>query len=73
MSVSTWDMYDTLIGPEQDDAVQQPEPEQTDYPEAAVDSSRAAERSVSLGSTASTGDRPSDTLSHNQRHGAVSF
>ncbi|XP_071346282.1 dynein axonemal intermediate chain 4-like isoform X2 [Trachinotus anak] len=53
-TVTTWDMYDTLCSPEQGDTVHRPEPEQVDYPEAAVDSSRGAERSMSVGSTAST-------------------
>uniref|UniRef100_A0A3B4X4W7 Dynein axonemal intermediate chain 4 n=1 Tax=Seriola lalandi dorsalis TaxID=1841481 RepID=A0A3B4X4W7_SERLL len=52
-TVTTWDMYDTLCDPEQDVTVQKPEPAQNDYPEAAVDTSRAAERSLSVGSTAS--------------------
>uniref|UniRef100_A0A3B4X930 Dynein axonemal intermediate chain 4 n=1 Tax=Seriola lalandi dorsalis TaxID=1841481 RepID=A0A3B4X930_SERLL len=55
-TVTTWDMYDTLCDPEQDVTVQKPEPAQNDYPEAAVDTSRAAERSLSVGSTASTGN-----------------
>ncbi|XP_056247945.1 dynein axonemal intermediate chain 4 isoform X1 [Seriola aureovittata] len=53
-TVTTWDMYDTLCDPEQDVTVQKPEPAQNDYPEAAVDTSRAAERSLSVCSTAST-------------------
>ncbi|KAG7220990.1 hypothetical protein INR49_001708, partial [Caranx melampygus] len=42
MTVSTWDMYNTLSNPEPDDTVQRPEPEQRDCPD--VDTSRAAER-----------------------------
>ncbi|XP_059199973.1 dynein axonemal intermediate chain 4 [Centropristis striata] len=53
-NVTTWDMYDTLISPEQDERVSSPELGRADYPEAAGDSSRAAERSASVGSTAST-------------------
>ncbi|XP_041805802.1 dynein intermediate chain 4, axonemal [Chelmon rostratus] len=53
-TVTTWDMYDTLISPEQDGTVCGHEPEMADYPEAVMDTSRGAERSVSLGSTAST-------------------
>ncbi|XP_076600849.1 dynein axonemal intermediate chain 4 [Chaetodon auriga] len=53
-TVTTWDMYDTLISPEQDETVCSHEPETANYPETVMDTSRGAERSVSLGSTAST-------------------
>ncbi|XP_037644614.1 dynein intermediate chain 4, axonemal isoform X2 [Sebastes umbrosus] len=53
-TVTTWDMYDTLLSPEQDEKVCSPELGRADYPEAVVDTSRGAERSVSVGSTAST-------------------
>ncbi|XP_018517753.1 dynein axonemal intermediate chain 4 [Lates calcarifer] len=53
-TVTTWDMYDTLRGPEQDNTVHNPEPEKVEYPEAVMDTNRGAERSVSVGSTAST-------------------
>ncbi|XP_044076026.1 dynein axonemal intermediate chain 4-like [Siniperca chuatsi] len=53
-TVTTWDMYNTLISPEQDGTVCSPEPERVAFPEAVVDASRGAERSVSEGSTAST-------------------
>lgn len=52
-TVTTWDMYDTLMSPEDETVCS---PERADYPEAKVDSSRGAERSVSVGSTASTGN-----------------
>lgn len=55
-TVTTWDMYNTLISPEQDETVCSPEPERADCPEAVVETSRGAERSVSVGSTASTGN-----------------
>ncbi|XP_047187872.1 dynein axonemal intermediate chain 4-like isoform X3 [Scophthalmus maximus] len=44
-SASTWDIYDALCSPV---------PQKTNYPEAVVDMSRSAERSMSVGSTAST-------------------
>ncbi|XP_040911473.1 dynein intermediate chain 4, axonemal-like [Toxotes jaculatrix] len=53
-TVTTWDMYDTLFSPEQDDSVHRPEPEKAENPEAVVDTNRGADRSVSVGSTAST-------------------
>uniref|UniRef100_A0A673BD44 Dynein axonemal intermediate chain 4 n=1 Tax=Sphaeramia orbicularis TaxID=375764 RepID=A0A673BD44_9TELE len=53
--VSTWEMYDTVSGPEPDESVSDSETKKADIPEAAVDSSRAAEKSVSMGSTTSTG------------------
>ena len=62
MTVSTWDMYDTLCSPEQDDTVHSPEPEKLNYPDAVVDISRGAEGGMSSGSTASIGN--------NQRHSA---
>lgn len=55
-TVTTWDMYDTLCSPEQDETWCSPEPEKAEYAEAVVDTSRGAERSVSVGSTASTGN-----------------
>lgn len=55
-TVTTWDMYNTLISPEQDDTECGPEPERPEHPEAGVDTGRGAERSVSVGSTASTGN-----------------
>ncbi|XP_069367195.1 dynein axonemal intermediate chain 4 isoform X2 [Paralichthys olivaceus] len=53
MTVSPWDMYDTLHSPEQDHTVHSPEPEKLNYPDAVVYISRGAERSMLLGSTAS--------------------
>ncbi|KAM9349995.1 dynein axonemal intermediate chain 4 [Symphorus nematophorus] len=53
-NVTTWDMYNYLLSPEQDDTACGPEPERADYPEAVVDTSRGAEGSVSVGSTTST-------------------
>ncbi|XP_038574870.1 dynein intermediate chain 4, axonemal-like [Micropterus salmoides] len=53
-TVTTWDMYNTLISPEQDHTECGPEPERPEHPEAGVDTGRGAERSVSVGSTAST-------------------
>ncbi|XP_062285113.1 dynein axonemal intermediate chain 4 [Scomber scombrus] len=58
-TVTTWDMYDISCGTEQDETTCSPEPEKAEYPEAAVDTSRGAERSVSVGSTASTGSAAS--------------
>ncbi len=55
-SVTAWDMYNTLMSPEQDDTVCVTEIQTAEYPEAVVDTSRAAERSVSVGSTVSTGN-----------------
>ncbi|XP_049455364.1 dynein axonemal intermediate chain 4 [Epinephelus fuscoguttatus] len=52
--VTTWDMYDTLISPEQDQTLCSADRGTADYPEAVLDTSRGAERSVSVGSTAST-------------------
>ncbi|XP_073346892.1 dynein axonemal intermediate chain 4 [Pagrus major] len=52
-NVTTWDMYNTLLSPEQDQTVCSPELERADCPEAVVDSSRSADRSVSVDSTAS--------------------
>ncbi|KAK9539508.1 hypothetical protein VZT92_004609 [Zoarces viviparus] len=53
-SATTWDMYDTLISPEQCEEVCSQEVGRADYPEAAEDTSRGAEGSVSVGSMAST-------------------
>ncbi|KAE8291421.1 WD repeat-containing protein 78 [Larimichthys crocea] len=53
-SVTAWDMYNTFISPEQDERACSAEPERADYPETVTDTSRGAERSVSVGSTAST-------------------
>uniref|UniRef100_A0A4W6ER68 Dynein axonemal intermediate chain 4 n=1 Tax=Lates calcarifer TaxID=8187 RepID=A0A4W6ER68_LATCA len=50
-TVTTWDMYDTLRGPEQDNTVHNPEPEKVEYPEAVMDTNRGAERSVSVGTS----------------------
>lgn len=55
-SVTAWDMYNTFISPEQDERACSAEPERADYPETVTDTSRGAERSVSVGSTASTGN-----------------
>ncbi|KAL7387061.1 hypothetical protein ABVT39_017776 [Epinephelus coioides] len=52
--ITTWDMYDTLISPEQDQTLCSADRGTADYPEAVLDTSRGAERSVSVGSTAST-------------------
>ncbi|XP_022059983.1 dynein axonemal intermediate chain 4 isoform X2 [Acanthochromis polyacanthus] len=54
LTVTTWDMYNTLCDPEQEKTVRSPQPDKTDLPEAVVDSSRTAERSVSVGSTVSS-------------------
>ncbi|XP_031695695.1 WD repeat-containing protein 78-like, partial [Anarrhichthys ocellatus] len=53
-TVTTWDMYDTLISPEQCEEVCSQEVGRADYPEAGEDTSRGAEGSVSVGSMAST-------------------
>nr|XP_046264360.1 dynein axonemal intermediate chain 4 isoform X2 [Scatophagus argus] len=53
-SVTSWDMYNTLMSHEQDETVCSPEPERAEYPEAVVDTSRGTERSMSVGSTASS-------------------
>ncbi|XP_068197577.1 dynein axonemal intermediate chain 4 [Antennarius striatus] len=52
-NVTTWDMYNTLISPD-DHTECNSEPEVYDYSQAAVDTSRGAEKSMSEGSTAST-------------------
>lgn len=49
MNITTWDMYNT----EQDQTVCSPQLERDHCPEAVVDSSRGAERSLSVNSTAS--------------------
>uniref|UniRef100_A0A3B5A0Y9 Dynein axonemal intermediate chain 4 n=1 Tax=Stegastes partitus TaxID=144197 RepID=A0A3B5A0Y9_9TELE len=59
-TVTTWDMYDTLCSPEQEETVGRPQPEMSDYQEAVMDSSRAAERSVSVGISASSSVRDVD-------------
>lgn len=59
-SVTTWDLYNTLVSPEQDETVCHQEPERVDYQEAAVDASRGAERSLSVSSTTSTGNTGQD-------------
>ncbi|XP_078119915.1 dynein axonemal intermediate chain 4-like [Sander vitreus] len=53
-TVTSWDVYDSLISPEQDEKLCSPELGRAQCSEAAVDSGRGAERSVSVGSTAST-------------------
>ncbi|XP_029309687.1 WD repeat-containing protein 78-like isoform X2 [Cottoperca gobio] len=53
-TVTTWDLYDILISPEKDEEVCSPELGRADYPEAVVNTSKGAERSVSVGSTDST-------------------
>ncbi|XP_075934556.1 dynein axonemal intermediate chain 4 [Anarhichas minor] len=53
-TVTTWDMYYTLISPEQCEEVCSQEVGRADYPEAGEDISRGAEGSVSVGSMAST-------------------
>ncbi|KAM7401377.1 hypothetical protein PAMA_005526 [Pampus argenteus] len=58
-TVTTWDIYDTFCSPEQADTLCSPEPEKAEYPEAVLDSSRGAERSMSVGSTTSTGSAAS--------------
>ncbi|XP_044223552.1 dynein axonemal intermediate chain 4-like [Thunnus albacares] len=58
-TVTTWDMYDTSCSSEQDKTVCSPEPEKAEYPEAVMDTSRGAERSLSVGSTTSTGSAAS--------------
>uniref|UniRef100_A0A8C4GD73 Dynein axonemal intermediate chain 4 n=1 Tax=Dicentrarchus labrax TaxID=13489 RepID=A0A8C4GD73_DICLA len=54
-TVTAWDMYDTYISPEQDETVCVPQAERADYPEVAVDTSRGAEKNMSVGSSTSTG------------------
>uniref|UniRef100_A0A3Q1AS69 Dynein axonemal intermediate chain 4 n=1 Tax=Amphiprion ocellaris TaxID=80972 RepID=A0A3Q1AS69_AMPOC len=54
VTVTTWDMFDTLCNLEQEQTIRSPQPEKTDFPEAVLDSSRAAERSMSVGSTVSS-------------------
>lgn len=56
MTVTTWDMFNTLMSPEQDETLCGAELEKVDYPVSVVDASRGAERSVSVGSTTSTGN-----------------
>ncbi|KAG7524804.1 hypothetical protein JOB18_017068 [Solea senegalensis] len=54
-TVTTWDMYDTVCSCEQDETGgHSAETEKVKCPEAAVDVSRGADRSVSVGSTVST-------------------
>uniref|UniRef100_A0A8C3ADS3 Dynein axonemal intermediate chain 4 n=1 Tax=Cyclopterus lumpus TaxID=8103 RepID=A0A8C3ADS3_CYCLU len=55
-TVTTWDMYDSLISPEQCEELCSQELRRADCPEVGVDTSRGAERSVSVGSTASSGN-----------------
>ena len=52
-TVTTWDMYDTLMSPEEETVCS---PERAERPEAKVERSRGAEGSVSVGSTVSTGN-----------------
>nr|XP_020475245.1 WD repeat-containing protein 78 isoform X2 [Monopterus albus] len=40
-TVTTWDIYDTLCSPEQDETMHSPEPEKASYTEAVVDTDRA--------------------------------
>ncbi|XP_028282954.1 dynein axonemal intermediate chain 4 [Parambassis ranga] len=54
VTVTPWDMYDTFCGTKQEEAAVRPEPEKPAYVEAALDSSRAASRSLSVDSTVST-------------------
>ncbi|KAM7378746.1 hypothetical protein PAMP_004345 [Pampus punctatissimus] len=58
-TVTTWDIHDTFCSPGQDETLCSPELKKAEYPEAVLDSSRGAERSVSVGSTASTGSAAS--------------
>ncbi|KAM9845029.1 dynein axonemal intermediate chain 4 [Aulostomus maculatus] len=58
-TVTNWDMFDTLCGLEQAEPARSPEPERAEFPEAAMDTSRGAERSESGGSIASTGSSTS--------------
>uniref|UniRef100_A0A3Q3XBA1 Dynein axonemal intermediate chain 4 n=1 Tax=Mola mola TaxID=94237 RepID=A0A3Q3XBA1_MOLML len=55
-TVTNWDLYNTWIRPEQHEAVCSPEPERVDGPAASLKASRGSEMSVSVGSTASTGN-----------------
>lgn len=54
-TVTTWDMYDTFSSTDQEETMDKPIAEKDDYAEAVVDSSRGTEKSVSMGSTTSTG------------------
>ncbi|XP_026229533.1 WD repeat-containing protein 78, partial [Anabas testudineus] len=54
MTVTTWDMYDSLCCAEHDETGHSTQREKVDYPEAVVDTSRSAEISVSVGSTVSS-------------------
>ncbi|KAK2843981.1 hypothetical protein Q5P01_010640 [Channa striata] len=67
MTVTSWDIYDTFCGAEQDETGRIPEPEKADYCE---DASRSAERSVSVCSTASSA---STTSSMKELEGPVSL
>lgn len=55
-NITSWDMFEPLCDAEQEEAAGVCKPMNSDPPEPVVDSSRAAERSVSMGSTATTGD-----------------
>ncbi|XP_067385458.1 dynein axonemal intermediate chain 4 isoform X2 [Channa argus] len=65
-TVTSWDIYDTLCGAEQDETGPSPEPEKADYSE---DASISAETSVSVGSTASSA---SASISLKEVEGSVS-
>ncbi|XP_037313135.2 dynein axonemal intermediate chain 4 isoform X2 [Pungitius pungitius] len=54
ITVTSWDIYDTLTRPEQHKEASIQEQGGPEYPGAAVDPNRGAERSASVGSTAST-------------------
>lgn len=62
-TVTTWDMYDTFSSTDQEETMDKPIAEKDDYPEAVVDSSRGTEKSVSMGSTTSTGKNEGHTQS----------
>ncbi|XP_069571998.1 dynein axonemal intermediate chain 4 [Brachyistius frenatus] len=54
MTITTWDMYETFCSPEQETTEGRSEPKKPHGPEVSVESSRGTERSMSVGSTAST-------------------
>ncbi|XP_077955007.1 dynein axonemal intermediate chain 4 isoform X2 [Gasterosteus aculeatus] len=64
-TVTSWDIYDALIRPEQHEEVSSREQEGAEYPGAAVDPNSGAERSASVGSTASTASTASAASSLN--------
>ncbi|KAL6104729.1 dnai4 [Pungitius sinensis] len=65
ITVTSWDIYDTLTRPEQHKEVSSQEQGGAEYPGAAVDPNRGAERSASVGSIASTASTVSAASSLN--------